>query len=203
MTYEEFSACFPNAIRDNLRLYYPLLSEVMDRYGITTKNQKAMFLAMISIESGDLTHTSENLNYSWKGLRQTFPKYFPTDTMAMEYSRKPIEIANHVYANRLDNGGPSSGDGWRFRGAGLIQLTGRYNHTKIAEEFGMDVQEASDWMRSPEGASECAGWFWKKKKLNPKSDVGDVKFVTKKITGGATMLVERTRAFNRNVRVIG
>ncbi len=110
---------------DNIDKYLPWLNMTMLKYDINTPVRQAMFLSQIAHESGNFCHVSENLNYSVNGLRSVFGKYFPNDNLAAEYARKPEKIANRVYANRMGNAEESSGDGWKYRGRGLIQLTGK------------------------------------------------------------------------------
>lgn len=149
------------------------------------------FLAQIAHESGGFTAIRENLNYSARGLRTTFRKYFPTEELAKQYERKPEMIANRVYASRMRNGDEKSGDGWRFRGRGLIQLTGRDNYTRLAKALDMTIDEVVAYLETPAGATSSAGWFWDTNKLNAFCDRDDFIGLTRRINGGTNGLADR------------
>lgn len=170
------------------------LNKALDHYAIATLNQRAAFLATIGVESGGLQHVSENLNYGVQGLLKIFPRYF-TATTAPLYARQPEKIANKVYANRMGNGSEASGDGWRYRGAGLIQLTGFDNQKAYAQVSGKSLIDVGAWLRSPEGAADSAGWFWSVHYLNDAAERGDMKAVTKGVNGGYNGLAEREALF--------
>lgn len=172
------------------------INAAFDKYGIVTLDQRAAFLATIAHESALLTRLVENLNYGAQGLLQTWPKRFNIQ-FANAYARQPERIANHVYANRMGNGDEASGDGWRYRGAGLIQLTGKEMHEAYAAAAGEPLKSVGDWLRTPEGAADSAGWFWQKKALNEVAKHGDMKAVTLVVNGGVNGLVERVSLFNR------
>jgi len=155
----------------------------------------AGFLAQTAHESGGYTAIKENLNYSAKGLRGTFGKYFPNDEIANQYAKKPERIANRVYANRMSNGPEESGDGYRFCGRGLIQLTGRANYTKFAQDLGMSLEDTVAYLETPNGAVASAGWFWDNNKLNQYCDSGDFVTLTKRINGGTIGLEDRKHHF--------
>ena len=153
----------------------PLLA-TMQHHVIDTPWRMKHFLAQVLHESTRLRAATENLNYSAKGLRATFPKYFRTDAEAKAYARQPERIANKVYANRIGNGPEASGDGWRFRGRGLIQLTGRANYGTFCDslqlrEWGYDVLANPDLVATdPRLATEAAGWYWANERLNAIAD---------------------------------
>jgi len=151
----------------------------------------AGFLAQIAHESGGFNFVAENLNYSAKGLMTIFKKYFPTEELANQYARKPEKIANKVYANRMKNGPESSGDGWKFRGRGLIQLTGRDNYTRFAAALDLDIDSTIAYLETPNGAVASAGWFWDNNKLNQFCDKDDFVTLTKRINGGTIGLADR------------
>jgi putative chitinase len=151
----------------------------------------AGFLAQIAHESGGFTAVVENLNYSAKGLMGTFKKYFPSEELAKQYERQPQKIANRVYANRMKNGDENSGDGFKFRGRGLIQLTGRDNYTKFAAALDMDIESTIVYLETPNGAVASAGWFWDNNKLNQYCDHDDFVTLTKRINGGTIGLADR------------
>ena len=163
-------------------------------------NRIAGFLAQTSHESGKYKYLSENLNYSDKGLLKTFPKYF-NDSNVMEYARKPEAIANRVYANRMGNGDEASGDGWKYCGRGLIQLTGKNNYQAFADSISMDIDLLAGYLVSYEGAVKSALWFWNKNNLNNTADAGDLLMMTKKINGGTHGLAERTAEYTRILEI--
>lgn len=136
------------------------LNLAMTDFGIVTKGQRADFLANIGHESGHLTMLEENLNYSADRLQVVWPKRFPNPVSTAGYARNPVALANKVYAGRMGNGDEKSGDGWRHRGAGLIQLTGLNNHAKCALRFNLRLADVGDWLRTPEGACRSAAWFY-------------------------------------------
>lgn len=165
-------------------------------YKIDTVNKIAGFLSQTAHESLDFTMLVENLNYSAEGLRTTFSKYFPDAATAKQYARQPEKIANKVYANRMGNGPESSGDGWKYRGKGLIQLTGKNNHQDFAQYKNVDIDYIVDFLLTDNGAFESACWFWAKRGLNTVADTGDVVRATKIINGGTNGLQERIHRYN-------
>lgn len=166
----------------------------LGRAGImATEERRAMFWAQLAHESG-LRPIAENLNYSASGLLTTFPKYFNPVT-ALQYARKPQAIANRVYANRMGNGDEASGDGWRFRGRGLIQTTGRYNYTKLATAIP-GVLSDPDILLTDTNAMVAAIQFWTDKGLNVYADRGDLLTCTKIINGGTNGYTDRYVKYN-------
>jgi len=167
------------------------------------RNRAAHFFAQTAHESGNFKAFSENLNYSAQGLRGIFGKYFPTQAMADAYARKPEKIANRVYANRMGNGDEASGDGWRYRGRGLIQLTGKDNYTFFAGSLGIPVEEAADYLSTFEGAAQSACFFWEQNKLNRFADANDVKGLTRAINGGFIGLEDRIKHTTHALHIMG
>jgi len=167
---------------------------------IENPNRIAGFLAQTSHESGKYKFLVENLNYSDKGLLKTFPKYF-NESNVMDYARKPEAIANRVYANRMGNGDEASGDGWKYCGRGLIQLTGKNNYQAFADSENMNIEEVPEFLTSYIGAVKSALWFWNKNNLNATADVGDLLLMTKKINGGTHGLAERTAEYKRILEI--
>ena len=164
-----------------------------DAFQITTPLRIAHFLATVWHESAGLTRTVENLNYSAQGLRRTFARYFPTVTLANQYARKPQAIANRVYANRMGNGNEASGDGWRYRGRGLIQLTGRANY-QAYQQSGFcngDLLSHPEWLAAYPGALKSAMWFWWKNGCNALADRDDATAVCRRVNGGLNGLDDR------------
>ena len=177
-------------------------SEVLPRYEITTVERVAAFLAQCGHESADFTTLKENLNYSAEGLSKVFPKRFPTVAAAQPYNRNPEKIANKIYADRMGNGPEASGEGYKFRGRGAIQLTGKENYSKFAASLGMDLTAAVAYCETLEGAIESACWFWNTNKLNALADASDIVGLTKRINGGTLGLDERKHHFENNLIVL-
>ena len=135
-----------------------------------------------------------------------FPKYFGDDAIANEYASKPNKqeaIANRIYANRMGNGDEASGDGFRFCGRGLIQLTGKNNYTLFAASIGIEVEEAAEYLQTFEGAVQSACWFWDQNNLNKEADAKDIKLMTRKINGGYIGLDDRIKHFEHALHVFG
>ncbi len=178
--------------------WYNAMCEYLPKFEITTAARVAGFVAQCQHESLDFTILQENLNYGAKGLRGLFGKYFPTDELAKQYERKPQMIANRIYANRMANGNEQSGDGWKFRGRGILQITGRANYTQCSRDlFGDDtLADDPDLVRTPEYAIITACWFWHKNQLNQICDRGDIVLLSKKINGGTIGLEDRIKHWN-------
>ena len=185
---------------NTLTNWYNALLDSMPEDMIENPNRIAGFLAQTSHESGKYKFLTENLNYSDKGLLKTFPKYF-NESNVMEYARKPEAIANRVYANRMGNGDEASGDGWRYCGRGLIQLTGKNNYQAFANSEQMNIEEVPDYLITYVGAVRSALWFWNKNNLNDTADAGDLLMMTKKINGGTHGLAERTSEYTRILEI--
>tara|TARA_R110000868_G_scaffold368731_2_gene631846 strand:+ start:572 stop:1177 length:606 start_codon:yes stop_codon:yes gene_type:complete len=173
------------------------IDSVKDKFEINTALRLAHFLAQCGHESGNFKLTQENLNYSGKGLLATFPKYFDAAT-ALVYERKPEKIANVVYANRMGNGDKASGDGYKFRGRGFIQLTGHDNYAAFGKAIGEDILANPDLVAT-KYALASAAWFWNKNKINAIADGGAtsevVAKVTRKVNGGVIGLDDRIKHF--------
>lgn len=159
----------------------------------------AAFLAHIGHESGRFTEIEENLNYSAPRLLHTFGKYFTSET-AKKYERQPEAIANIAYGGRMGNG--SGGDGWRFRGRGLIQLTGRSNYRDCGKAIGLDLEGDPDLLLEPMVAARSAGWFWTERRLNPLADSGDMKTLTLRINGGLNGYDDRMALYHQALTVL-
>lgn len=192
ITLELLREICPKTKIDTLDDYVEPLNTVAEYYEMFVNPRRvAGFLAQIAHESGGFNFVAENLNYSAKGLMTIFKKYFPTEELANQYARKPEKIANRVYANRMKNGPESSGDGYKFRGRGLIQLTGRDNYTKFAAALDLDIDSTIAYLETPNGAVTSAGWFWDNNKLNQYCDKDDFVTLTKRINGGTIGLADR------------
>jgi putative chitinase len=179
--------------------YLDALNEILPKYEINTPLRIAHFLAQVLHESAYLKFNVENLNYSAEGLLTTFKKYFDNRELAEKYARKPERIANRVYANRMGNGNEASGDGWKYRGRGLIQLTGRSNYTACGNYIGVDIANIPDLiLESPMISVKAACWFWTVlNKLNPLADKDDVVGITKKVNGGLNGIDDRKNILTR------
>jgi putative chitinase len=175
-----------------------MIPDTAAKFQINTPLRLAHFLAQCGHESGGFKVTSENLNYSAKGLMGIFKKYFPTQQLAESYQRQPQKIANKVYANRMSNGSEASGDGYKFRGRGYIQLTGKDNYTQFGKAIGEDIASNPDVV-SGKYALLSAAWFWSKNGLNKLADGGAtdavVTSITKRVNGGTIGLPDRIKHF--------
>jgi putative chitinase len=181
---------------------YDALVNVLPRYEITTVERVAAFLAQCGHESADFTILQENLNYSAKGLSATWPKRFPNEAAAAPYNRNPEKIANKVYADRMGNGPEGSGDGWKYRGRGAIQLTGHDNYKAFATDVGLSIDDAIVYVESLDGAVESAAWFWWRNNLNQWVDKNDIVTLSKRINGGTLGLQERVDHYNHNIQYL-
>lgn len=179
--------------------YAPLLNEGMTEGGICSKERVSMFLAQVGHESGRLKKTTENLNYSSKGLLATWPSRYNKE-LAESHHRKPELIANHVYGGRMGN--HSLGDGWKYRGRGLIQLTGKVRYEAIKKDTGIDVVKNPDLLSQPEGAVMSACWYWKTNNLNASADSGDINRNTRLINGGYNGLDDRKALYEKAKEVL-
>ena len=183
--------------------WYGALEQLLPDYDINTPQRVASFIAQCAHESGNFVFIKENLNYKAASLRKVFPKYFPTDALAAQYANKPEMIANRVYANRMGNGDEASGDGWRYCGRGLIQLTGKQNYTNFADSIECAVEEAAEYLATFEGAAQSACWFWEQNNLNRFADAGDIRGLTRAINGGYIGLEDRIHHYEHALHVMG
>jgi putative chitinase len=177
--YKEFTAIF---------------NEILPKYEIDTKDRVSMFLAQCSHESNQFTVLKENLNYSQQALVSIFKKYFTIST-AVSYARNPEKIANKVYANRMGNGNEASGDGWKYRGRGAVQLTGKNNYEAFATYIGKSLPDTITYLETKKGAVESACFFWHENQLNSFADAQDIDGCTKRINGGVNGLLERIQNY--------
>ncbi len=173
------------------------LNKVAEKYDISTENRLAAFIAQVGHESGGFVYMAENLNYSAKGLLSVFKKYFPTEVVANSYARQPRKIASKVYANRMGNGTEDSGDGWKYRGRGFMQVTGKTNYTSFAKDMGMEIDDVLIYLETIEGAMMSAGWFWNKNKLNQYADSGNFTKITQIINGGQNGAADRLAHYQK------
>ena len=186
--------------------WHNALSQLLPDYEINTPKRVAAFVAQCAHESGGFMVLKENLNYRATSLRKLFPKYFPDDAIAQRYASMPNKqeaIANRIYANRMGNGPEESGDGYRYCGRGLIQLTGRQNYTWFAASLEISPEEATEYLGTFEGAAQSACWFWETNKLNQWADAGDIVTLTKRINGGTIGLEDRIKHYEHALHVLG
>lgn len=193
----------PKTKKSVLELYATPLHEVAEYYDMyQNMNRAAAFVAQTAHESGGFNFVKENLSYGAKGLMVTFKKYFPNEELAKQYERKPEKIANKVYANRMGNGDEASGDGYRFCGRGLIQLTGRNNYTKFAQDLDISIEDTVAYLETPAGAVSSAGWFWDNNNLNQYCDSNDFVTLTKRINGGTIGLEDRQHHYQLALQLL-
>jgi putative chitinase len=183
--------------------WHEALDQLLDDYDINTPLRVAHFVAQCAHESGNFVFIKENLNYKAASLQKIFAKYFPTAELAVQYANKPEKIANRIYANRMGNGNEASGDGYRYCGRGLIQLTGKDNYTFFAGSLSIPVEEASDYLATFEGAAQSACWFWEQNNLNRFADANDTKGLTRAINGGYIGLEDRISHTEHALHVLG
>ncbi|MDV6348549.1 glycoside hydrolase family 19 protein [Nitrosomonas sp. Is35] len=189
---------------DNLKTHVPdtVLVQIPDcaaKFGIDSPLRLAHFLAQCAHESAEFKALEENLNYSADGLKKVFSKYFPGD-LADSYARQPEKIASRVYANRMGNGDEASKEGYKYRGRGYIQLTGKDNYSALAKAIGDDVAANPDWVKTKYPLLSAA-WFWSTRALNDLADQGAsddvVTRITKKVNGGTLGLDDRINHFKQ------
>lgn len=207
ITSETLRKIYP--LSKNINRYLGALNMSMQECGIDTVDRVRAFLAQVGHESSQLNNIEENLNYSAQGLRKIFPKYFPTQKEALAFARNPERIANRVYANRMGNGSEESGDGWTFRGRGLIQITGRDNYSYMSSLMGKDLTIWPDALLLPLDACRSAALWWKANGLNALADKlsgsGERKTfeaITKRVNGGLNGIDDRWEIYQRAKAVI-
>ena len=191
ITEAQFKAVVPDVAWNYAQQYVGFFDTVLPKYQINTPLREAHFLAQVAHESGGFKFVVENLNYSAKALYGVFRKYFPTLEAATAYARQQEKIANKVYANRIGNGDQASGDGWNYRGRGLIQLTGKANYKSFSNSAGVDAVTKPEIVATPEYALASACWFWQSRKINQYADDDDIHMVTKRVNGGYNGLENR------------
>lgn len=186
-----------------LDYWYNAICQILPVYEIDTPERVAAFLAQCAHESGNFRFLKENLNYKAESLVKVFPKYFPDMGTAKQYEKQPEKIANRVYGNRMGNGDESTGDGFRYMGRGLIQLTGKNNYTIFAASIDTPLEEIPEYLQTFEGAVQSACWFWEQNNLNKEADARDIKTMTKKINGGFIGLEDRIKHYNHALHLFG
>jgi putative chitinase len=204
-TKEQLAALIPG--NKKVDEWYDALADILPKYDITTEARVAGFISQCAHESGNFMTLEENLNYKEETLLKIFGRYFgPGKRDAKEYARNPEKIANYVYMDEFRSskmGNVKEGDGWRFRGRGLKQLTGRENYTNFGKSVNMTAEQAAEYVATEKGAIESACWFWNAKKLNAVADTGDVVKMTKIINGGNIGLADRQSRYKKAMEVFG
>jgi len=201
ITQEQLRSCIGN--NAYLEQWTEALNKILPDYEIDTPQRVAAFIAQCAHESGNFTALHENLNYRAESLTRTWPRHFPTMEIANQYARQPERIANRAYANRMGNGDEASGDGWRYVGRGLIQLTGKDNYSWFAASIETPVEEIPAYLQTFEGAVQSACWFWETNNLNQWADKGDILTLTKRINGGTIGLDDRIKHYNHALQIFG
>ena len=180
-------------------VFVPVLNTAMSRYQIVGAKRVAAFIAQVGHESGHLTHLVENLNYSADALRKTWPSRFNAE-LATTVARKPEQIANIAYGNRMGNTAP--GDGWKYRGRGLIQITGKNNYRSCSEALGLDLIPHPELLEKPQHACMSAAWFWATNGLNILADAGKFDAITQRINGGQNGAADRQALYAKALKAL-
>jgi putative chitinase len=199
LTSEQLKQIIPN--NKNIDEWCISLNKILPLYEINTTKRIAMFIAQCAHESGNFTALTENLYYRAEALMRTWPTRFPSMVIAEQYAMKPEKIANRAYCDRMGNGNEASGDGWKYRGKGLIQVTGHDNTMNFAKTKNMTAEQAADYLITFDGAVESACWYWKVNNINPWCDLGDVERVTKIINGGYNGLEDRKSKYTLAMKI--
>lgn len=179
------------------------LEQTCARFEINTPLRIAAFLSQLAVESAELNRVEENLTYSPQRISAVWPKRFPTTASARLYSRNPEKLANVVYANRLGNGNEASGDGYKYHGRGLIQVTGKENYEKVGLVLDLQLTKYPEWLLQPINAALSAGAFWQLKELNTLADKGDIVGLSKAVNGGEHGLEQRKAYYAKALEVLG
>lgn len=183
--------------------WYHALCQILPEYNINTPQRVAAFVAQCAHESGNFRLLKENLNYTAASLMRVWPSRFPSMDVANQYAMKPEKIANKVYCDRMGNGSEASGDGWKYAGKGLIQLTGKDNYTWFAESIETPLDQIPEYLQTFEGSVQSACWFWEVNNLNQWADAGDILNLTKRINGGVIGLADREKHYAHALHVLG
>lgn len=179
------------------------LEEAFAKYDISTPKRQAAFIGQCAHESGNFKTLEENLNYKPEALMRVWPSRFPDLPTAMKYAHNQEAIANKVYGGRMGNGVEETGDGWKYHGRGLIQLTGKENYANCGSGIGVDLLSNPSLLNTPQYAAMSAAWFWNKKGLNSLADAGDIDTMTKRINGGLIGLDDRKAKIAKAEQVLG
>ena len=180
-------------------VFVPVLNTAMSRYQIVGLKRVAAFIAQVGHESGHLTRLVESLSYSADALSKTWPSHFDME-LASAVARKPEQIANIAYGNRMGNIIP--GDGWKYRGRGLIQITGKNNYRVCGEALGLDLIAQPELLEKPQHACMSAAWYWATNGLNTLADAGKFEAITQRINGGQNGAADRQALYARALKVL-
>ena len=200
ITQQQLSAMLPG--NPYIEHWCEALNKILPDYDITTPARIAAFIAQTAHESGGYTALHENLNYQAASLCRVWPRYFNANN-ANDYAHQPEKIANRAYANRMGNGDEASGDGWRFCGRGLLQVTGHDNYQAFADSVQTDINEIPAYLQTFEGAVQSACWFWENNNLNHWADAGNIEKMTQIINGGQLGIDDRRARYNHALQVLG
>ena len=200
MTQEQLSQIIPN--NPHASYWYDALSACLPDYDINSVPRIAAFIAQCAHESANFTTVIENLNYKAESLMRTWPNRFPTIDIANQYAHNQQAIANKVYADRMGNGDESSGDGYKYCGRGLIQLTGKENYKLFADSISTPLEKIPDFLVTFEGATQGSAWFWEYNDLNTLADAGDIRGMTKKINGELLGIDDRISKYNMALQIL-
>jgi len=200
-TQDKLAQIIPNAAY-GVDVWFNELNELLPVFEINTAPRVAAFIAQTAHESGGYRALSENLNYSGDALCRVWPRHFNEENKE-QYHRNPEAIANRAYRNRMGNGDEESGEGWAYRGRGLIQLTGKDNYSRFAAYAEMAVEQAPEYIETPRGAVHSACWFWYSNDLNTFADAGDFTGMTKRINGGTIGLEDRIKHYEEALHLFG
>ena len=200
ITQQQLSAMLPGNLY--IEHWCEALNKILPDYDISTPARMAAFIAQTAHESGGYTALHENLNYQAASLCRVWPSHFNAGN-ADQYAHNPERIANRAYSGRMGNGDEASGDGWRFCGRGLIQLTGKSNYQAFADSVQMSIDDVPAYLQTFEGAIQSACFFWENTNLNAVADTGDIERMTKIINGGTLGLEDRTARYNHALQVLG
>ncbi|HCE5957198.1 glycoside hydrolase family 19 protein [Pseudomonas aeruginosa] len=206
ITEQQLLQIFPNA-GHRAGFFVPALNAAMGRFGITSPVRVAVFLAQVGHESSQLARLVENLNYSARGLAAIWPSRYrgadgKPNALALNLARHPQAIANNTYASRNGNGDEASGDGWRYRGRGLLQITGRSNYRAASAGLGQPLEQEPELLEQPEFAALSAAWWWSTHSLNDLADRGEFAAITRRINGGTNGQAERLELWERAKAVL-
>jgi putative chitinase len=179
------------------------LNDAFQKYDISTPARQAFFVGQCAHESGNFRILEENLHYSASSLMRVWPSRFPDIDVANQFANNPEKIANKVYAGRMGNGDEETGDGWKYHGRGLIQLTGKDNYANCGSGLDLDLLSNPEWLLDPKYAALSAAWFWNRKGLNALADVQDYDTMTKRINGGLLGLDDRKAKIAKAISVLG
>lgn len=196
-------AVAPHLTDEEIAAWVAALAEPLLKAAITASRCVAAFLGQCAVESAGFRGMEENLHYSAARLCQVWPNRFPDVAAAEPCAMQPEALANRVYASRMGNGDEASGDGWRFRGRGLIQITGRASYQRFALAMKMTLDQAVDHAATQPGAADSAAWFWTVNRLNALANTWSVDLITKKVNGGTDGAAERTRLSHAALNAIG